>query len=71
MMMMDIKNYYVGTPLPIYEYMSLPLSIIQYENFTKYNLGEISVGCWVYLEIGKGMYGLKQAGLLANHLLQQ
>jgi hypothetical protein len=26
---------------------------------------------WVYLEIRKGMYGLKQAGLLANQLLQQ
>jgi hypothetical protein len=28
MMMMDIKNYYLGTPLPRYEYMLLPLSII-------------------------------------------
>jgi hypothetical protein len=26
--MMDIKNYYVGTPLPRYEYMRLPLPII-------------------------------------------
>jgi hypothetical protein len=25
---------------------------------------------WVYIEIRKGMYGLKQAGLLANQLLQ-
>jgi hypothetical protein len=28
MMMMEIKNYYLGTPLPRYEYMQLPLSII-------------------------------------------
>jgi hypothetical protein len=70
-MMMDIKNYYLGTPLPIYEYMRLPLSIIPDEIITKYNLQAISVGGWVYLEIRKGMYGLKQAGLLDNQLLQQ
>jgi hypothetical protein len=71
MMMMDINNYYVGTPLPIYEYMRLPLSIIPDEIITKYNLREISIGSRVYLEIRKGMYGLKQAGILANQLLQQ
>jgi hypothetical protein len=43
MMMMDIKKYYLGTPLPIYEYMRLPLSIIPDEIITKYNLQEISV----------------------------
>jgi hypothetical protein len=71
MMMMDIKNYYVGTPLPRYEFMRLPLSIIPDEIMTKYNLRAISLGAWVYLEIRKGMYGLKQAGLLANQLLQK
>jgi hypothetical protein len=35
MMMMDIKNYYVGTPLPSYEYIPLPLSIIPDEIITK------------------------------------
>jgi hypothetical protein len=68
---MDIKNYYLGTPLPRYEYMCHPLSIIPDEIITKYNLRAISVGGWVYLEIRKGRYGLKQAGLLANQLLQQ
>jgi hypothetical protein len=29
------------------------------------------VGGWVYIEIRKGIYGLKQAGLLANQLLQK
>jgi hypothetical protein len=71
MMMMDIKNYYLGKTLPKYEYMRLPLSIIPDEIITKYNLRAISVGGWVYLEIRKGMYGLKQAGLLANQPLQQ
>jgi hypothetical protein len=59
MMMLDIKNYYLGTPLPKYEYIRLPLSIIPDEIITKYNLRAISVGGWVYLVIRKGMYGLK------------
>jgi hypothetical protein len=71
MMMMDIKNYYLGKLLPRYEYMRLPLSMIPDEIITKFNLREISVGGWVYLEIHKCTYGLKQAGLLVNQLLQQ
>jgi hypothetical protein len=55
-MIMDITNYYLGTPLPRYEYMRMLLSRF---------LEEIADG-WVYIEIRKGMYGLKQAGLLAN-----
>jgi hypothetical protein len=35
MMTMDIKNYYLGTPFPRYEYMRLPLSIISDEIITK------------------------------------
>jgi hypothetical protein len=31
----------------------------------------LAVNGWVYLEIGKGMYGLKQAGLLTNQLLNK
>jgi hypothetical protein len=68
MMIIIIKKYYVGTPLPRYEYMRLPLSIIPDDIITKYNLQAISVVGWVYLEIRKGMYNLKQAVLLANQL---
>jgi hypothetical protein len=71
MMMMDIKNYYLGTPLPRYEYLRLPLAIIPDEVIGQYNLKSIAIDGWVYLEIRKGMYGLKQAGLLANQLLQK
>jgi hypothetical protein len=71
MMMMDIKNYYLGTPLPIYEYMRLPISILPLDIIEKYDLTRLSVNGWVYMEIRKGVYGLKQAGLLANQLLQK
>jgi hypothetical protein len=70
MMMMDIKNYYMGTPVPRYEYRCMFFSRFQEEILNKYNLKELAVDGWVYIEIRKGMYGFKQAGLLANQLLQ-
>jgi hypothetical protein len=66
MMMMDITNYYLGTPLPRYEYMKMLLSRFPEEIIQKYSLNALAVDGWVYIEIRKGMYGLKQAGLLAN-----
>jgi hypothetical protein len=66
MMMMDIKNYYLGTPLPRFEYTKMQLSRFLKEIVQKYNLNALAVEGWVYVEIIKGMYGLKQAGLLAN-----
>jgi hypothetical protein len=68
MMMMYIKNYYLGTPLPQFEYMKMLLSRFPEEIIQKYNLN--AVDGWVYIETRKGMYGLKQVGLLANQLLQ-
>jgi hypothetical protein len=70
MMMMDIKSYYLGTPLPRFEYMKMLLSRFPEEIVQKYNLNALAVDGWVYIEIWKGMYGLKQSGLLANQLLQ-
>jgi hypothetical protein len=70
MMMMDIKNYYLGTPLPRFEYMRMLLSRFPEEIVDKYNLKALAVDGWVYIEIRKGMYGFKQAVLLSNQLLQ-
>jgi hypothetical protein len=71
MMMMDINDYYLGTPLHRYEYMRMLLSKFPEEIINRYNLKELAVDGWVYIEIRKGMYGLKQSGLLANQLLQK
>ena len=37
----------------------------------EYNLKELVVDGWIYVEIRKGMYGLPQAGILANKLLKK
>jgi hypothetical protein len=70
MMMMDIKNFFLGTPLPRFEYMKMLLSSFPEEIIQKYNLNALAVDGWVYIEVRKGIYGLKRAGLLANKLLQ-
>jgi hypothetical protein len=69
MMMMDIKNYYLGTLLPRFEYIKMLVSRFPEEIIQKYNLHALSVEGWVYIEIRKGMYGLKQAVLLSNQLV--
>jgi hypothetical protein len=50
--------------------MKMLLSRFREEIVQKYNLNALAVDGWVYIEIRKGMYGLKIAGLLANQLLQ-
>jgi hypothetical protein len=50
--------------------MKMLLSRFPEEIVNKYNLDALAVDGWVYIEIRKGMYGLKQAGLLANQLLK-
>jgi hypothetical protein len=63
--------HYLGTPLPRYEYMLMLLSKFPEDIVNNYNLKALAVDGWVYIEIRKGMYGLKQAGLLANQLQQR
>jgi hypothetical protein len=70
MTMMDINIYYIGTPLPRFEYMKMLLSRFPEEIIQKYNLNALAVNGWVYIETRKSIYGLKQAGILANQLLQ-
>jgi hypothetical protein len=59
MMMIDIKNCYLGTPLPRFEYMKMMLSRFPEEIVQKYHLDALAVDGWVYIEIRRGMYGLK------------
>jgi hypothetical protein len=49
MMMMDIKNYYIGTPLPRFEYMKMLLSRFPKEIIQEYNLNALGVDGWVYI----------------------
>jgi hypothetical protein len=61
----DIKNFYLGTPMMEYEYMRVPVSAVPDDIMEEYNLHN----GYLYVEVRKGMYGLPQAGRLANDLL--
>ena len=50
--------------------MKIPIAQITDEIITEYNLrNKVHTDGAVYIEIQKGMYGLPQAGMLANKLL--
>ena len=53
------------------EYMRMPIKLIPVEIIQEYDLLSIATDGWVYIKIVKGMYGLPQAGKLANDLLKK
>ena len=67
----DISNFYLGTPLDRPEYVRIHISQISQEFIDEYNLTEYEHNGWIYFEITKGVYGLKQSGKLANDLLTE
>jgi hypothetical protein len=71
LLVININNLYLNTPLGRFEYMVIKLSSLPQETIEKYDLLNLSQDGKVYIEIQKGMYGLPQAGILANELLQR
>jgi hypothetical protein len=65
----DIKDFYLNTAMERYEYMRLPEAVIPEEIMQQYQLHRLVNNGHVYVEIRKGMYGLPQAGKLANQQL--
>ncbi|KAL9178273.1 hypothetical protein ACHAXT_001701 [Thalassiosira profunda] len=71
-MTMDISNFYLNTPLKRPEFMRLKLSDIPDEVISQYKLNDLAEPDGsVYIKVIRGMYGLPQAGLLANELLEK
>ena len=66
----DIKDFYLGTPMQEYEYARVPLAKMPAEIVDQYNLRDLSHEGYIMIEIRRGMYGLPQAGILANIQLQ-
>jgi hypothetical protein len=66
----NIKNFYLGTPMARYEYMRIPMKLIPDKIVQAYQLQPMVYKEHIYMEIQRGMYGLLQAGILANQLLR-
>ena len=69
---LDIRNYYLQTPLDRPEYVRIKLSDIPQDFVDEYNLQDFfNANGWVYFEIKNGVYGLPQSGVLAQALLEK
>jgi hypothetical protein len=66
-----LKNKYLTTALDHFKYMKIPLAL--FPNWVKkqYNLDVHAQDRVVFLEIRQVVWGLPQAGILANKLLQK
>ncbi len=67
----DVKNFYLGTPMNRYEYMKMPIALIPEHILQQYELLAKAKHGYIYMEIRQGLWGLPQAGILANKLLKK
>ncbi len=70
LMTIDIKNFYLMTPMDRYEYFRMKLKLFPQDIINKFALrdkvdGDGNVSC----KVQHGMYGLPQAGIIAQDLL--
>jgi hypothetical protein len=71
-MTMNISNFYLMTPLHHPEFIWIKLTDIPNKVIKEYKLREIATkNGSIYIRAKRGMYGLPQAGLLANKLLKK
>ena len=70
-MCLDIKNFYLTAALDYYEYMKIPLALFLEWIKKQYTLDTNARDGFVFLEIQRAVWGLPQAGILANQLLRK
>jgi hypothetical protein len=71
-MSLDISNFYLMAPMSRYEYVRMNLDDFPKEIIDKYNLRELaSKDGGVIAECRRCVYGLPQAGILANKYLEK
>ncbi len=70
-MCLDIKNFYLTAALEYYGYMKIPLTLFPAWIVKQYNLNKHALHSFVYLEMRQAVWGLPQAGILANKRLCQ
>jgi hypothetical protein len=70
-MCLNIGNFYLTAMLDCYKYMKMPLRFSPPWIITQYDLLNKVVGGYVYLQLRKAVWGLSQADILANKLLQK
>ncbi len=69
-MCLNIGNFYLTAALEYFEYMGMPLALFPEWIIAQYNLKELALNGYVHLKMRKAVWGLPQAGILANKRLK-
>jgi hypothetical protein len=69
-MCLDIQNFYLMAALVYYEYMRIPLALFPIWIIEQYDLKKHTLNGFVHLEMRRAVWGLPQAGILANKQLR-
>jgi len=70
-MCLDIGNFYLTAALEYFEYMKIPIALFPSWITEQYNLKELALNGYVHLEMRWAVWGLPQAGILANKRLRR
>jgi hypothetical protein len=65
----DLKDFYLNTPMECYEYVRLPIEVIPDVSIIEHDLLPLVHNGFIYAKVRRGMYGLPQAGQIANNRL--
>ena len=69
-MMINIKDFYLMTPMDRYEYFCIKLELFPPDIIDEYRLrNKVDADGNVFCKVQRGMYGLPQAGIIAQDLL--
>ena len=66
---MDLKDMFLKTIMDTPEYMKIPIRYFPPDIIQRYNLTAKVHNNYIFCKIKKGMYGLKQAAVLAHKVL--
>ena len=71
-MTLDIKDFYLNTPMDEPEFLRMNINTFPEDVIKHYKLNEkVDTKGNVYVRVDKGIYGLPQAGLIAQKLLKK
>jgi hypothetical protein len=70
-MCLDIKNFYLTTALEYFKYMKIPIALFPSWMIEQYNLNKLGLDALVYIKMQRTVWGLPQAGILANKCLHR
>jgi hypothetical protein len=69
---MDIKDFYLNTHMAQHKHMQLQIADMPNDVINHYHLTDlVTPDRYIYCKIQKGMYGLPQAGIIAQKVLEK